>query len=41
MAKAKEKVNVRKSGYDTGAASEFLVFNELPNFQLIITFVSW
>jgi hypothetical protein len=29
MAKAKEKVNARKSGYDTGMASEFLVLSNL------------
>ncbi|MEO7446562.1 MAG: hypothetical protein ABIT96_06985 [Ferruginibacter sp.] len=29
MAKAKEKVRVRKSGYDTGTASEFLVLGNL------------
>ena len=29
MAKAKEKVSVRKSGYDTGMASEFLVLSNL------------
>ena len=29
MAKAKKEVSVRKSGYDTGAASEFLVLSNL------------